>query len=131
TKRSTFSNVSNEIRLSIKQMLKHLKKLTKGGPKMVAGSLCYVDAGELHELRTTDDVFAWIDQYATVDWRRNGLSRDVFVAGLKQQVEKWAWAEPRPHFPPLPDVLYLVEPPEAKKTGKLDELISRFNPATP
>ena len=126
----TFSNLSNQL-LQISEMCEHLTSLTQGWPICVSGDLCYRDGAELRPLRSATALFAWIDQHARVSWRRGGVTKEEFFEGLLQQAQRFDWASPFPHFPPIRGVYYTYAIPAALYTGALDALVDRFAPATP
>lgn len=128
--RVPFGNVSNDTPLSIQQMAEDLLGVTGGWPKRIAGQLCVPDGDGVAPLRDPPSLFAYIDRYAEVRWRRGGVPKAEFFAGLPFYCERYEWTSPHPHFPPIGGVYYGKAPPKAKNTGRLDELIARFAPAT-
>src|SRR5207302_340857 len=81
-------------------------------------------------VRSAAELLAWLDRPMQVSWARRGVTKDEFFAGLRQRLPDYAWATPYPHFPALPEVLYLGQVPAANHNGALDHLIDRFRPAT-
>jgi len=130
TPRKEFSNKSNNASLSIKKLATHLLKLTGNWPKVISGQLCAPDGDGVMPLPDPPCLFAYIDRFAEVKWRRGGVPKAEFFAGLPHNCERYEWASPHPHFPPLPGVYYTTKPPLPANTGKLDELVARFSPAT-
>lgn len=130
SKRKVFSNVSGSTRLSIEEIAAHVHRLTGGWPKRISGLLCVPDGDGVTPVTDAPDLFAYIDRYARVEWRRNGVPKAEFFAGLGHFCETYAWASTHPHFPSLPNVYYLREPPPAENTGLLDQLVDFFCPAT-
>ena len=130
SQRVTFENVSNKIPLSIEAMLSLLTEMTKGWPKIIAGTLCYQKNGEIHPLSSATALFAWIDQYAAVSWKRGAVTKEEFYEGLLQRIEKFEWTSPYPHFPKIEGVYYTCTYYKARKNGTLDELVDRFNTET-
>lgn len=126
-----FSNYAGDIPLCIDDICGSLLELTGGWPKCISGVLCYAEDSEVRVLADTAALFAWIGSKSLVEWKRGAraVTKEEFFKRLHQR-ERWAWATPYPHFPPVPDVYYLSEPPKAKNTGKLVELVSRFCPKT-
>jgi hypothetical protein len=60
------------------------------------------------------------------------MPRAEFVNGLTQILKSYDGFSEFPHYPPIPGYFYklqITENPE--KTGKLDELVNMFTPATP
>ncbi len=128
---AVFSNTSNSAPLRIAQLSDLLLDIAGGWPKAVNGVLSYPQAGGLGQLANESQLFAWIDRHARVIWSRQGVSKKEFFEGLRQNAPEFRWATPHPHYPALPGVLYLRDIPPPAKTGRLDELVGRFNPATP
>lgn len=128
---AVFSNLSNTVPLRISQLKDLLLDITGGWPKSVNGVLAYPQGDGLGQLTNEAQLFAWADRHARVMWSRQGVSKKEFFEGLRQTAPASRWATPYPHYPPLPGVLYLRDPPAPKKTGRLDELVGRFSPATP
>lgn len=126
-----FSNYAGEIPLKIDSICESLLTLTGGWPKCISGVLCYVEKGEVRVLEDPAALFAWIGSHAPIHWRRGvrAVTKEEFFKRLRQR-QRWAWATPYPHFPPVQGVLYLGDPPEAKSTGKINELVKRFLPKT-
>ena len=72
----------------------------------------------------------------TVFWEENRshgfMPRAEFVSGLVCTLKRHDGFSEYPHFPPLPGFYYKNQiAPGSKKTGKLEELVNMFNPATP
>ncbi|MBA4188843.1 MAG: hypothetical protein C0467_12670 [Planctomycetaceae bacterium] len=128
--RSKFSNTSNDVKLSIEQMMKHAQAVSKNALVCVSDQLCWVSDGELTPITSTPELFARVNHFADIEWKRNAVTKDEFFAGAKHYVPRFAWSSDTPHFPPIPSVLYLNPPRKAEKTGKLDALVARFDPAT-
>lgn len=128
---TVFSNFSNNKPLRISQLSKLLLDITAGWPKSIDGVLSYPKGDCVGQLTNESQLFAWIDDYARVVWLRTGIPKKEFYEGLKQHTPSFRWATPYPHYPPLPEVIYLKDAPAPKKTGRLDELVGRFCPATP
>ena len=126
-----FSNYSGDVPLAIDDIRKSLLALTDGWPKCISGVLCYATPDGVRPLQDTAELFAWIAGKTLIEWKRGSraVSKEEFFKRLHQR-KRWDWATPHPHFPPLPGVLYLADPPGAENTGKLDELIDRFCPKT-
>ena len=125
-----FSNLSNTAPLRIAELTHLLLDITGGWPKAINGVLSYPKGGGLGQITNEAQLFAWIDGHAKVIWSRQGLPKKEFFEGLRQTAPTFHWATPHPHYPPLPGVLYLRDPPAPKKTGRLAELVGRFNPAS-
>ena len=66
-----------------------------------------------------------------VSFKRGAIDREVFFAGLPQRLRHWKGVCSAPHFPAREGVLYLETAPKAARTGRFDELVDRFSPATP
>ncbi|MFO0881782.1 MAG: hypothetical protein U0840_31170 [Gemmataceae bacterium] len=128
--RPRFENVSNKRRLSIDQMLAVLCKITKNTIVNIRGEPCYVENGEVRPFGSATALFAWIDKFAEVDFRRGGVTKEEFFEGVCQRLTPHDWASSAPHFPPIKGVYYTCPMPKAKKTGWLDKLLARFSPAT-
>lgn len=126
-----FSNLSNNTPMRISQLTELLLDITGGWPKSVNGVLCYPQGDGLGQLTSEAQLFAWIDRHAKVVWSRQGVPKKEFFEGLRQSAPASRWATPYPHYPPIPGVLYLRDSPAPKRTGRLAELVGRFNPATP
>lgn len=127
---AVFSNLSNTTPLRIAQLSDLLLDITGGWPKRVHGVLSYQEGDGLGQLTNEAQLFAWIDRHARVIWSRQGPSKKEFFEGLRQNAPTFQWATPYPHYPALPGVLYLRDVPPPAKTGRLDELVARFNPST-
>jgi hypothetical protein len=74
-------------------------------------------------------------KHQTVYWEENRakgfMPRAEFVAGLIKTLPRYDGYSEYPHFPSIPGYFYKVQvQPKAKKTGKLEELVQMFNPAT-
>lgn len=128
--REAFSNVSNDIPLSIQQMAEDLLGLTGGWPKLIAGQLCMPRGDGVVPILKPAALVAYIDRSAEVRWRKSGVTKEEFYEGLGHSCDEFEWASPHPHFPALPRVYYGATPPSAANTGRLDELVARFSPAT-
>lgn len=124
-----FGNYAGDVPLQIDQICDSLLALTDGWPKCVSGVLCFADGEQTEVLEDAAALFAWIGGHAQVEWKRGAraVTKEEFFKRLHQR-ERWAWATPHPHFPPVDGVLYLAKAPKAKNTGKLDELVARFRP---
>lgn len=129
--REVFANVSNDLALSIDNLITHLSAMTDGWPKLIAGTLCYTAGGELRPITSAKELFAYIDGFAACDWRRGGVTKEEFFEGLRQRAKRFDWATGHPHFPALGNVYYTCEFPKAQHTGALDELVDRFEVAGP
>jgi hypothetical protein len=107
------------------------ERMTDGWPRCISGVVCLPFHDEMLLLKEAADLFAWIASKAPVEWKRGAraVSKEEFFKRLHQR-ERWAWASPHPHFPPVSNVYYLSEPPKPKNTGKLDALVDRFLPKT-
>jgi len=128
--RGKFGNTSNDVKLSIELLVKHAQAVSGNALVCVSDQLCWNSDGVLTPITSTPELFARINHFADIEWKRNGVTKDEFFAGTKHYVPRFAWSSDSPHFPPIPKVLYLTPPPPAKNTGKLDELVARFDPAT-
>ena len=128
--RHPLSNLSNDTPLSIDQIASQARDLTDNRLVCVGGGLYYIDALEIRSLTSAPALFAWLDQYVQVTWTRGGVTKEEFFCGLPQRLPNYAWATPYPHFPALPNVLYLGQAPASRRTNALDEFIARFRPAT-
>jgi hypothetical protein len=127
-----FSNYAGDIPLTIDPICDSLLAMTGGWPKCVSGALCYFQGGEAQVLEDAAALFAWVGSYGPVEWRRGAraVTKEELFKRLRQR-DRWQWATPHPHFPPVPDVYYLEAAPTAKNNGKLDELVGKFLPKTP
>lgn len=128
--RTVFSNKSNEIPLSIEQMVQLLQSISGNALVCVSDQLCWCNSGKVAAINSTPELFARINHFADIDWRRNAVTKDEFFAGAKSYVPTYKSSSDSPHFPPMPGVLYTTPVPAKNSTGKLDELAGRFSPAT-
>jgi hypothetical protein len=130
--REQFSNLSNGVPLSIEEMCRDLRTLTQGQPFVVSGQLSYVGSHGVEPIESSAALLAWINHFAQVHWARSGsaVSKEEFYHGLYQLAYRYEWASAYPHFPPLANVLYTCPAPQPNRTGALDELVTRFTPAS-
>ena len=128
--RPTFGNKSNDLMLSIEQIVGHAQALTGDALVCVSDQLCWAGDGRVAPITSPPELFARINHFADIDWRRNAVTKEEFHAGARHYVPRYEWSSDTPHFPPLPGVLYPAAPPKAANTGRLDELVGRFTPAT-
>jgi hypothetical protein len=112
-------------------LVEQLQGMCGNSLRVIGGVLCVVVGGQMKPLTKPAELFAWMHLFTTVRWSRSGITKEEFFAALHQLLPRYAWATPYPHYPPLPDVLYLSEPPAAPNTGALDVLLDRFAPASP
>ena len=77
-------------------------------------------------------LFAWIDGLAHVDWTKGArlITQERFFEHLGMVSNQVEAIEVMPHTPPIPGIYY-AHPSLPSPTGKLDELVDRFAPATP
>jgi hypothetical protein len=103
-----------------------------GWPRCISGALVYEEQGQIRILDDTPALFAWIAGHCPVHWQRGdrAVTKAEFYERLMQH-ERWDWATAHPHFPAVPGVYYLAEPPAAEHNGALDALLDRFCPLTP
>jgi hypothetical protein len=130
TTRALFGNTSNDIKLSIEQLAGQVLKLTADALVCVSDQLCWAAGGVVTPITSPPELFARINHFADIDWRRNAVTKEEFYAGARHYVPRHDWSSDSPHFPPLPRVLYPSPPPRAANTGRLDELVGRFTPAS-
>ncbi len=128
--RKRFSNMSNKTALTNEQMTKHLTKITGGWPKVFADQLSGINDGKVYPITKPAELFADIDKYADVSWRRKGRSKEEFLAGLALHAERFDGYSECPHFPSIEGVYYTQPAPNPQRTGALDQLIDFYNPAT-
>ncbi len=84
-------------------------------------------------LKTADQLIAWINRSAEVDWRRGDgklVTQRVFFEDLAMRSEGYDAIENNPHWPPLPGVYYM-HPPVPGPGGHLERLLDYFRPSTP
>ena len=128
--RSAFENKSNDLKLSIEQMVGFVQTITGNALVCVSDQLCWNSAGKVTPITTSPGLFARINHFADIEWKRNAVTKDEFFAGAKHYVPSYDWSSDAPHFPPIPGVLYPTTAPKAANTGRLDEFVDRFKPAT-
>ncbi len=84
-------------------------------------------------LDTAAQLFAWMRGQFMVDWKSGGgslVSRQEFFEFLRTKGPTYEWIEPLPHFPPLPDAYYLHPDLLPGGTGRFEQLMARFRPAS-
>lgn len=122
--------MSNDLKLSIEQMVSWVQQFSGDALVRVSDQLCWTSGGKLAPIASTPELFARINHFANIDWKRNAVTKDEFYAGAGHYVPSFEWSSDSPHFPSVPGVLYLTPAPKAANTGWLDKLVSRFSPAT-
>jgi hypothetical protein len=82
-------------------------------------------------LQSPAQFFAWIDNTAQVDWTKGSkyITQERCFEHQRMEAPSCESVETLPHWPPLPDVCYMFES-LPKASGKLDELVDAFTPAT-
>jgi hypothetical protein len=121
-----FSNAAYGRPVELAMLVEQLREMCGDSLRVIGGVLHVVAGGQMRPLEKPAALFAWIHGFATVTWSRVGITKDEFFSALLQNLPRYAWATPHPHFPALPEVLYLAEPPAAANTGALDALLDRF-----
>lgn len=124
------SNTSNGVPLTFEQQRLLLIDMSGGWPKVVAGELVVPDGDRPVPLTSHTGLFSWIGERYPVKWAGGEPAKKEFYESLRQFGDRYEYATPYPHYPPLPGVLYLREPPAPAATGWLDKLVGRFCPAT-
>ncbi len=127
-KRRKLSNKSNDLDLSIAEMTEFVQEITGGALVVVSDQLFWFRDGSVELIKTPAELFARLNDFFDFDWRRDGITKEEFFAGLKHHVPKYDWATDAPHFPQLPKVLYLTPKPAKSNTGMLDKLVDCFSP---
>jgi hypothetical protein len=103
-------------------------------PARVGDSLYFVDdQHNLHELKNSTQLFAFLSSVAKIDWIDQGdcTSKAVYFELYKIHCHAYAAVEKMPHFPRFPNVYY-VHPTLPASTGTdFEQLINFFTPETP
>jgi len=84
-------------------------------------------------LRSTEDVFAWLNMRRPVRWHRGELfvTQAQFRSGLSQTADQFAAIEQYPHEPMIPRHYYLCSEPVPGGGDALRQFLDFFQPATP
>ena len=121
-----------------REIVDELLQLTAGWPKRIGKSLFVCGPGGLPHYfegkRDVDSLFAWIQSHGIRTlWRKGAglISRSEFFEHLCIGCEEFASIETLPHEPPLPGVYYMTPEYPHQKGSCLEQLVARFNPATP
>jgi len=117
------------------EMIAELNCLSGGWPRYCGGAL-FVKRGDtdMWNLLEPHDLFAWLHQLLPggVRWM-NGpgyVTKQEFFSGVRSAAKRYVSVELSPHYPQMPDVCYLCNPVNPEETGKFDELLGFFSPAT-
>lgn len=129
-KRPTFSNLSNDVPLSIDQLAQFVAEVTDERIALVGGQLVGFRNRRAIELSNAEKLFAFISAYAHVRWSKKGLSKAEFFEGLRQRADAFAYVSKFPHFPPIDGVAYLDKEVAPEENGSLDEFLNFFSPAS-
>jgi hypothetical protein len=119
--------------LTLAEIAADLNRLTRGWPRRV-GKLLFDVTGAYKPrwLENVDELFAWIGGQRPVKWASGaGMpTKAEFLAHLRAAARAYEAVETLPHWPRLPDHLYLHPAPTGGDGGALDALLARFCPAT-
>ena len=110
-----------------------LNNLAPGWPKRIGERLFYASTDlEPVFLDSASRLFAWIDKMTGVAWTKGArfITQERFYEHLRMNAERFDSIETMPHTPTMPNVYYMHAPPP-KSSGKLDQLVNFFCPATP
>src|SRR5262249_25967471 len=105
-------------------------------PRRVGGVL-FVQTRDLEPryLDKVDQLFAWIGgDVGMVGWETGPkfVTQGQVYQHFRASVVKYDAIEAIPHRPPIPGIYYMHPPaPEARDSGRLDELVGYFCPETP
>lgn len=116
------------------EVMTDLEAITPGWPKVAGGELFVPSRnGGPRMLDSADQLLAWVDAQATVDWmgrHPRAISPRRFFEHLHHAREQFDAVDTLPHWPPMPRVYYLHDPIEPADNGLLDQFLGRLSPAT-
>ena len=121
---------------TIHTILQKVSRETAGFPKSAAGVLFEHTSDHVNWLQKTEDLFGWLHEFGGVRWAEGAkagfVTKGELFANLKRTAKRYASIEQCPHEPRLPDSYYACEMDfEPGDGSRLNELIAKFEPATP
>jgi len=114
------------------EIVSDLAALSPGWPKRVQERLFVESEGrEPVYLGSATRLFSWIDQQSHVDWTKGSrfITQERFYENRRMNAERYESIEVMPHVPPMPGAYYMHRD-VPRPSGKLDELVAKFLPAT-
>ena len=122
-----------KVAIRVAELDASLRGLVGDWPKCVRGDTLFWESPEYEPvyLRSSSQLFAWIDRRAHVDWTKGAsyIPQERFYEHRRMTSQRFDGIETLPHWPPLPG-LYYMHPPVPKAEGRLGELVDFFSPLT-
>lgn len=118
------------------EIYRQMLKIVGDWPKRINETVYIIENEEIRECKKPGRLMSWIEGHnVKIDWKpriANAVSQTDFFDHVHLKCKNYRGIETLPHYPKVEDVFYhhLVSLPKTGFHGALDELLSRFNPAT-
>ena len=116
--------------LGMNEIINSIFAVARGFPYKLGGAdLFTVENNSILRLQNANALFAYLTSITTVEWDSRKISQVQVFERLLQCAKNYASISNIPHYPMIKDqIYYMCKEFVPTQTGKLDELISFFNP---